>query len=65
MTVMSRNQEDLLRRLVAFAGDAVIVQKALHQLNEELESPPTLDQVLVKILQLKNDKQSSTELAAR
>lgn len=53
MTIVSRDQERVVRRLVEFAGDPSIVQDALDELREELPTPPTLEQLLRKILQIR------------
>lgn len=56
MTTMTRQQGDLLRRLIALAGDPEIVQVALQQLNREAAAPPTLEQLMVRILELRNER---------
>jgi hypothetical protein len=53
MAVMTRRHEDLLDQLVELAGDPLIVQRALRDLNAELEEPPKLEQLVRRILELK------------
>ena len=53
MTVMTRAHEALLERLIQLAGDPLIVQSALRQLNAELEGPPTVEALIRRILELK------------
>lgn len=55
MTV-SRDEERVVRRLVEFAGDPVIVEEALQDLRQELTQPPTLAQLLKKILEVREQK---------
>lgn len=51
MTVLTRDREDLLERLIALAGDAEIVQQALRELNSEFGHAPTIDEVVRRILE--------------
>lgn len=53
MTIISRDQERVVRRLVEFAGDPSIVEDALSELRDELATPPTLEQLLTKILEIR------------
>lgn len=53
MTVLTRKREELLDRLIEMAGDPLIVQMALRELNSELKSPPSVEQVIRRILELK------------
>ena len=52
MTI-SRDEERVVRRLVDFAGDPIIVEDALAALRPEQSEPPTLEQLLRKILELR------------
>lgn len=56
MTIMTRGEEQMLQRLVAFAGDPVILEDALAQLRDELTAPPTLDELLRKIVKLREER---------
>jgi hypothetical protein len=47
------HDEHIIRRLVDFAGDPAIVEEALEALRNELSEPPTLEQLLKKILELR------------
>lgn len=53
MTIMTRGEEQMLQRLVAFAGDPVILEDALVELRDELPTPPTLDELLRKIVKIR------------
>lgn len=53
MTVLSGRREDLLEQLVQLAGDPFIVEQALRELNAELSEPPTVEQLVERILQLR------------
>jgi hypothetical protein len=55
MTVMSRDQEWVLGRLVAFAGGPLLLQDALDELQENAV-PPTLDALLQIILKLRQER---------
>jgi hypothetical protein len=57
MTITNSNREDLLRRLTKFAGDPTIVEDALKELSER-DEPPTLEQVLYKILEIQQAARS-------
>lgn len=54
MNVMTREQEALLEKLIQLAGDASIVERALIDLNRELEHPPTVREVIRRILELRH-----------
>lgn len=53
MTVLSGRREDLLEHLVRLAGDPFLVERALRELNAELPDPPTVEQVVERILTLR------------
>lgn len=53
MTVLTRKREKLLDQLVDLAGDPLVVQRALRELNSELNSPPSVEQIVRRILKLK------------
>ena len=57
MRVMTSEQEELLSKLVQFAGDPVIVQEALRELNSAAEDPPTVEKILQKIVALKGERE--------
>lgn len=54
MTVLSGRREDLLEHLVRLAGDPFLVEQALRELNAELPDPPTVEQVVERILTLRH-----------
>lgn len=56
MTIVSRDEERVVRRLVEFAGDPLIVEEALQDLRQELDAPPSLAQLLKKILELRDQR---------
>lgn len=53
MTVLTKKRERLLDQLVELAGDPLIVQEALRELNSELATPPNVEQIVRRILELK------------
>lgn len=53
MKVLSRKREALLRRLVEFAGDPVIVQDALRDLTLGSAGRPSMEQLVSRIAELK------------
>lgn len=55
MTVSS-DEERVVRRLVDFAGDPIIVEDALAALREGQSAPPTLGELLRKILELRAER---------
>ena len=54
MAVMTPKNERILERLVALAGSGQIVQDALEQLNRELPAPPSIEQLVSRIVELRN-----------
>lgn len=50
------HDEHVIRRLVDFAGDPAIVEEALDALRRELREPPTLEQLLHKILEIREER---------
>ena len=59
MTILTRKREEVLDRLIELAGDPLIVQRALAELNAELEQAPSLELVALRILKLKDEKDSA------
>ena len=53
MTGLTRKREALLDQLIELAGDPLIVQRALRELNSELSEPPTIEQLVRRIFELK------------
>jgi hypothetical protein len=53
MTVLTKKRERLLDQLVELAGDPLIVQEALRELNSEHATPPNVEQIVRRILELK------------
>jgi len=53
MQAMTREQEELLRRLVELAGNPVVVQTALKELSSETDSPD-LEALIRKIIQVRD-----------
>ena len=60
MTILTRKREEVLDRLIELAGDPLIVQRALAELNAELDEAPTVEMVAVRILELKDAKEAAT-----
>ena len=56
MTVMTRKQERLIDRLVAFAGDPLILYEALDIAQAADKRPPELPELLRIILKLREDR---------
>ena len=52
MPVLSSHEERLLRRLVDFAGSPENLEEALVALRAEKSSPPTLEELLQRILEI-------------
>lgn len=50
---MTKKSEALLDQLVAVAGDPEIVEEALKALNQETAEPPTLREIIRRILEIK------------
>ena len=55
MTVMTSKKERLLDYLMAIAGDPLIVQQALRELNAELPDAPDAEAVVRRIYKIKMD----------
>ncbi len=53
MRVMTRRREELLKRLVRWAGDPVIVQDALRDINSEGNREPNVGDLVKRIVFLK------------
>ena len=53
MTVMTRQNNELLEQLISLAGSSEVVERALRDLNEELARPPRVREVAKRILELK------------
>lgn len=63
MTVMTRKKERLLDYLIGVAGDPLIVQRALRELNAELTRTPTAEDVLRRIFEIRTEAARSTVAA--
>lgn len=59
MTILTRKREEVLDRLIELAGDPLIVQQALAELNAELEEAPSLESVALRILKLKDERETA------
>lgn len=55
MTITKSNRDALLSRLTRFAGDSTILEDALEELSAT-GNPPTLDQILSKILEIRHER---------
>lgn len=53
MTVMTRQQEELLNRLIELAGDPAVVEEALRTAAAGSNDPPTIREVVRAILEIK------------
>lgn len=51
MTVLTRKKEAVLDRLIQLAGSAALVEKALRDLSAERGTPPTLEDIVRRILE--------------
>lgn len=58
MTVMTREREALLDQLVAIAGDPLLVEEVLRTLNAESAKPPTMRELVRRILKLRAERNS-------
>jgi hypothetical protein len=63
MTVLTRKREALLDQLIGLAGDPTLVERAIRELNEESGSPPTMPQIVRRILVLKQELAQSAPAA--
>lgn len=59
MTVLTRKQERLLEQLIALAGSGEAVQRAIRSLNDEHRTPPTLEEIVVRILENNREKKEA------
>ncbi|HEX6576115.1 MAG TPA: hypothetical protein VF042_14200 [Gemmatimonadaceae bacterium] len=55
MTITSSNRDQLLQRLLRFAGDPQILDEALNELSAGA-TPPTLEQILHRILKIRQER---------
>lgn len=65
MTVMTKKNEALLDQLVAVAGDPLIVQEALHSLNEESSEPPKMREIIRRILEIRQRRNEFAHAGAK
>lgn len=56
MTVMSREQEEFVERLVSVAGDPRILQEALERLRNTMPAPLKLEDIIRAILEIKAER---------
>jgi hypothetical protein len=52
---MTRSDSKLLDQLIGLAGNAEIVHQALVELNQRSDRPPTLEEIIRRILELKEE----------
>ena len=64
MTVMTRKREALLDQLIALAGDPQIVEEALRTLNENASRPPTMREIVRRILELRYQRDEAPQPVA-
>lgn len=64
MAVMTPKNERILERLVVLAGNGQIVQDALEQLNRELPAPPSIEQLVERIVALRNQATQESNVHA-
>ncbi len=55
MTFMSKHDAALIKELVRIAGSAALVESSLRELNQELGSSPTVEQLVLRILEKRAD----------
>lgn len=65
MTVMTKKREELLDQLLAVAGDPALVEEALRSLNERGSKPPTMRDIIRRILEIKSQRNDSIHVVAR
>lgn len=58
LTVMTREQESLLDKLLELAGDATLLASVLRELNQKSSEPPTLREVIRRILERQQEAKS-------
>jgi len=64
MTVMSREQEELVERLVSVAGDPRILQEALERLRSSVPAPLKLEDIIRVILEIKAERSDANQTAS-
>lgn len=64
MTVMTREQESLLDKLLELAGDATLLASVLRELNQKGTEPPTLREVIRSILERQQAEKAAAGAAA-
>jgi hypothetical protein len=64
MTVMSREQEELVERLVAVAGDPRILQEALERLRNAGSVPLKLEDIIRMILEIKSERAETNQTSS-
>jgi hypothetical protein len=64
LTVMTKKSEALLDQLLAVAGDPAIVEEALKGLNQEAPDPPTLREIIRRILEIKQRRHEMVHATA-
>lgn len=52
--MITEKNEKILDRLITLAGKGQIIRDALKQLNYELPNPPTIEQLVERIILLRN-----------
>lgn len=63
MTVMTRQNTQLLEQLIGLAGSSEVVERTLRDLNQELGRPPQLREVVKRILETTKGADTPTALA--
>jgi hypothetical protein len=61
MTVMSKEQEALVERLVSVAGDPRILQEALERLRNTVPTPLKLEDIVRVILEIKAERAETNQ----
>lgn len=59
MQVMTRDQEQLLRKLVELAGDPEVLEQALEEARAEGPDPVPLEDLIRQILLVRNARQQT------
>lgn len=61
MTVLTRKKEAVLDRLIQLAGSASLVEQALRDLSAERGAPPTLEDIVRRILESRAERSRGIE----
>jgi hypothetical protein len=63
MRTMTRSQERLLRLLLEVAGSSIVLQQALEELGSNRDVPPTLEELVERIVRIKHARADQKEFS--